>query len=184
MLSRRTLLASAASALLAPTARAAAILTDDGMLPAALVSRQPCSSLPTISPKPLQKKKRFAVIWELRGCPYCKKMHEINFADAAIESYHQGAVRDPAAQHHRRARGDRFRRREAAPRSGSRRNTACATRRPSSSSPKTLAGLAQESAARARSRAHAGLYGAEALPCAVPFRRRARLRERPALPTS
>ena len=34
-----------------------------------------------------QKKKRFAVIWELRGCPYCKKLHEINFADAAIESY-------------------------------------------------------------------------------------------------
>jgi thioredoxin-related protein len=29
-------------------------------------------------------------MWELKGCPYCKKVHEINFADPAIESFIKG----------------------------------------------------------------------------------------------
>lgn len=33
------------------------------------------------------KGKRFLIMWELRGCPYCKKIHEINLADPAIETY-------------------------------------------------------------------------------------------------
>jgi thioredoxin-related protein len=34
-----------------------------------------------------EKGRRFAVIWELRGCPYCKDTHLINFARAEISSY-------------------------------------------------------------------------------------------------
>lgn len=31
--------------------------------------------------------KRFAVFWEQRGCPYCKTMHTVNFADPVIRNY-------------------------------------------------------------------------------------------------
>lgn len=33
------------------------------------------------------KGKRFLIMWELKGCPYCKKIHEINLADPATESF-------------------------------------------------------------------------------------------------
>ena len=31
--------------------------------------------------------KRLAVIWEQKGCPYCKEMHLVNFADPEINDY-------------------------------------------------------------------------------------------------
>lgn len=31
--------------------------------------------------------KRFAILWGLRNCPYCKVLHTVNFADPAIERY-------------------------------------------------------------------------------------------------
>ncbi|MFB9263815.1 SoxW family protein [Bradyrhizobium erythrophlei] len=31
--------------------------------------------------------KRLAIMWELRGCPYCRETHLVNFADAAITTY-------------------------------------------------------------------------------------------------
>jgi thioredoxin-related protein len=31
--------------------------------------------------------KRLAIIWEQRGCPYCKDMHTVNFADPEINAY-------------------------------------------------------------------------------------------------
>lgn len=31
--------------------------------------------------------KRLAVMWELRGCPYCRETHLVNFADADIAKY-------------------------------------------------------------------------------------------------
>src|SRR5947207_6927190 len=31
--------------------------------------------------------KRLAVMWELRGCPYCRETHLVNFADQAIADY-------------------------------------------------------------------------------------------------
>lgn len=31
--------------------------------------------------------KRFAVMWELRGCPYCKETHLVNFADPQIRDF-------------------------------------------------------------------------------------------------
>jgi thioredoxin-related protein len=33
--------------------------------------------------------KRFAVMWELRGCPYCKETHLVNFADPEIRGFVQ-----------------------------------------------------------------------------------------------
>ena len=33
------------------------------------------------------KGKRFAIMWGLRGCPACKRMHEVHLMDPAIESY-------------------------------------------------------------------------------------------------
>ncbi len=34
--------------------------------------------------------KRFAVLWELRGCPYCKEMHLVNFARPDIREFVSG----------------------------------------------------------------------------------------------
>ena len=31
--------------------------------------------------------KRLAIMWELRGCPYCRETHLVNFADADISKY-------------------------------------------------------------------------------------------------
>src|SRR5256714_2482538 len=31
--------------------------------------------------------KRFAIMWELRGCPYCRETHLVNFARPDIEAY-------------------------------------------------------------------------------------------------
>lgn len=33
------------------------------------------------------KGKRFAIMWGLKGCPSCKKMHEVHLIDPKIESY-------------------------------------------------------------------------------------------------
>src|SRR5262245_35721378 len=89
MLSRRALLiSSAACGLALPVARsrAEAVLTEDGLY------RQPwflesflelADDLAGAS----EKKKRFAVTWELRGCPYCKQTHLVNFARPEIETF-------------------------------------------------------------------------------------------------
>ena len=31
--------------------------------------------------------KHFAILWEQRGCPYCKEMHRVNFAKPEIRKY-------------------------------------------------------------------------------------------------
>jgi len=31
--------------------------------------------------------KHFAVLWEQRGCPYCREMHRVNFADERIKNF-------------------------------------------------------------------------------------------------
>jgi thioredoxin-related protein len=89
MPSRRSFLAGAAALCAgsnANQARAAAILGDDGLY------RQPwfldsLLELPDDLAAAAQAGKRLAVIWELRGCPYCRKMHLINFARPEIEAY-------------------------------------------------------------------------------------------------
>jgi thioredoxin-related protein len=34
-----------------------------------------------------RKGKRFVVMWELKGCPYCKETHFVNFAQSRISEY-------------------------------------------------------------------------------------------------
>jgi thioredoxin-related protein len=88
-LSRRSMLLALAAAsitALGRSARAEAVLTDDGFYtqPWFLESfLELASDLEETS----AKGKRFAVIWELRGCPYCKDMHLVNFADPEIEAF-------------------------------------------------------------------------------------------------
>jgi thioredoxin-related protein len=33
------------------------------------------------------KGKRFAILWGLRGCPFCRRMHEVHLMDPQIENY-------------------------------------------------------------------------------------------------
>lgn len=89
MLSRRSLLAGSASGLAAgglTKAHAAAFLTDDGLytqpwfLQSFLELADDLQGASTGG-------KRLAIMWELRGCPYCKDTHLINFAKPEIESY-------------------------------------------------------------------------------------------------
>ena len=89
MLSRREFLAGSAAAglCLAPAAaRAEAMLTEDGFY------REPwflesflelADDLAAAS----EKKKRLAIMWELRGCPYCKETHLVNFAKPEITNF-------------------------------------------------------------------------------------------------
>jgi thioredoxin-related protein len=87
-ISRRALITSAAACLVAPAAGFAAglQLNDDGLYtkPWFLES---LLDLNDDLKEANEKGKRFLVMWELKGCPYCKKIHEINLADPAIESF-------------------------------------------------------------------------------------------------
>jgi len=90
MVSRRAFLAGsagvAASTGFAAPAWAAPKLTDDGL------HHQPwfLESLLELADDldaATQQGKRFAIIWELRGCPYCRDTHVINFARAEIVDF-------------------------------------------------------------------------------------------------
>jgi thioredoxin-related protein len=90
MLSRRLFLAGSAAGAIGPfgsaAVRAEAILTEDGLY------RQPWFlesflELPDDLATASEKSKRFAIMWELRGCPYCKETHLVNFAKPEIESF-------------------------------------------------------------------------------------------------
>jgi thioredoxin-related protein len=87
--SRRRLLAAAAACLCAlglPRGGRAQALSEDGL------HRQPwfLDSLLELADDleaATAAGKRFAVLWELRGCPFCKKMHEVNFARPEIVQF-------------------------------------------------------------------------------------------------
>src|SRR6478672_8776652 len=89
MIGRRNLLMGAASfaALLGSRARAEQpILTDDGLY------RQPWFlesflELADDLEAAAASGKRFAIMWELRGCPYCRETHLMNFAKPEIENF-------------------------------------------------------------------------------------------------
>src|SRR5262245_44404237 len=91
MLSRRNFLAASltAAAVAPDPARAAAVLTDDGLYtqPWFLESFLELADDLTAA---AGKNKRFAIIWELRGCPYCKQTHLVNFAQPEIENFIKG----------------------------------------------------------------------------------------------
>lgn len=90
MVSRRSVLAGLATAALGGAVprhvAAEATLTDDGLY------RQPwfLESFLELGPdldEATGKGKRFAVMWELKGCPYCKETHLVNFAKPEIETF-------------------------------------------------------------------------------------------------
>ena len=69
-----------------PAAASALKLSDDGLYikPWFLES---FLELPDDLKEAAAKNKRLVIMWELKGCPYCKKIHEINLADPAIENF-------------------------------------------------------------------------------------------------
>ncbi len=90
MLSRRLVLARTFVGICAfrfgHGAWAEAILTDDGLY------KQPWFlesflELADDLAGAAEKGKRFVVMWELRGCPYCRETHLVNFAKPEIESF-------------------------------------------------------------------------------------------------
>ena len=89
MLPRRTFLTGLAAAgayTLASPAHAQATLTDDGLYhePWFLQSLlELADDLDAAS----AKGRRFAIMWELRGCPYCRDTHLINFARPEIAEF-------------------------------------------------------------------------------------------------
>lgn len=87
MLSRRTLMMAGGSfALAASPAKAASVMTDDGFyredwfLDSFLELADDLKSTAAAG-------KQLAVIWEQAGCPYCREMHLINFAQKSVEDY-------------------------------------------------------------------------------------------------
>ncbi|HEY1472782.1 MAG TPA: thioredoxin family protein [Pseudolabrys sp.] len=88
MTTRRDLLIGAASfaVLAAQDARAEPVLSDDGLYkePWFLES---FLELADDLEGTAKEGKRFAIMWELKGCPYCKETHFVNFARADISDY-------------------------------------------------------------------------------------------------
>jgi thioredoxin-related protein len=89
MIRRRNLLMGVASfvALVASRARAEQpILTDDGLYKQSWFLE---SFLELADDVEAARKegKRFVVMWELKGCPYCKETHFVNFAQARVADY-------------------------------------------------------------------------------------------------
>src|SRR4029079_18208484 len=89
MIGRRNLLVGAASfaAFVASRARAEQpILTDDGLYKQSWFLES-FLDLGDDLEGAGKEGKRFVVMWELKGCPYCKETHLVNFASADIADY-------------------------------------------------------------------------------------------------
>jgi thioredoxin-related protein len=86
MTTRRNLLIGAASLALLGHARAEPILTDDGLYkePWFLES---FLELGDDLESAHKEGKRFVIMWELKGCPYCKETHFVNFSQPRISDY-------------------------------------------------------------------------------------------------
>ena len=86
-ITRRWLLAGAASVAAFGNARAAEpILTDDGLYRQSWFLES-FLDLSDDLEGAAKEGKRFAIMWELKGCPYCKETHFVNFAQARIADY-------------------------------------------------------------------------------------------------
>lgn len=86
MSTRRQFLAGALALGLPSKAMAQAVQGDDGLY------REPWFlesflDLPDDLKAARDHGKRLAVLWELKGCPYCKQIHFVNFADRATSEY-------------------------------------------------------------------------------------------------
>jgi thioredoxin-related protein len=70
----------------APAARAAAKLGEDGLYQMDWYVEGFLELAEDLTAA-AQRGKRFALLWGLRGCPACKRMHEVHLADPAIAGY-------------------------------------------------------------------------------------------------
>jgi thioredoxin-related protein len=88
MLNRRTVLAgSAAVCLTGASARAdGPILADDGLYKEPWFLESFLELADDLAGAQAEGK-RLAAMWELRGCPYCKETHFVNFAQPRISDY-------------------------------------------------------------------------------------------------
>jgi thioredoxin-related protein len=89
MIGRRNLLIGAASLTVFAAARAHAeqpILTDDGLYKQSWFLESFLELADDLEGA-RKEGKRFAIMWELRGCPYCKETHLVNFAQPRISDY-------------------------------------------------------------------------------------------------
>ena len=87
MLSRRALMMAGGSlALAAGPVRAAAVMTDDGFYREDWFVDS-FLELEDDLKGAAARHKKLAVIWEQRGCPYCRDTHLVNFAQKDIEIY-------------------------------------------------------------------------------------------------
>jgi thioredoxin-related protein len=90
MVSRRQLLAAAAASGLGlwnvGTARAEAVMTDDGFYREDWFLESFLELADDLAAATAAKK-RLAIMWELRGCPYCRQTHLVNFAKPEIAEY-------------------------------------------------------------------------------------------------
>jgi thioredoxin-related protein len=87
MLSRRVFVAGCAG-FVSPwySAQAAAVLTEDGIYKQEWFLES-LLELSTDLNGATKSEKRFAIMWELRGCPYCRQTHLVNFAKPEIENF-------------------------------------------------------------------------------------------------
>jgi thioredoxin-related protein len=87
-LNRRMLLLGAASMGVAGVggARAEPMLTDDGLYKEPWFLESFLELADDLEAAHKQGK-RFAIMWELKGCPYCKETHFVNFARPDIAAY-------------------------------------------------------------------------------------------------
>ena len=89
MLSRRLFIAGSAAGslgLAAHAAHAEAVMTDDGYYTEAWFLESFLELADDLAAAST-KNKRLAIMWELRGCPYCKETHLVNFAKPEIADY-------------------------------------------------------------------------------------------------
>jgi thioredoxin-related protein len=87
MLTRRTVLIGSAAFCAAASARAdGPVLTDDGLYKESWFLESFLELADDLAGAQAEGK-RFVVMWELRGCPYCKETHFVNFAQPRISDY-------------------------------------------------------------------------------------------------
>jgi thioredoxin-related protein len=88
MLSRRLFLAGSAAIAALPrdAAQAKAILTDDGLYSEPWFTESFLEYADDLQAATAEGK-RLALMWELKGCPYCRETHLVNFARPDIEAY-------------------------------------------------------------------------------------------------
>jgi thioredoxin-related protein len=83
---RKVILGAGALALLGGRLKAAPVLTDDGLYKEPWF-RESFLELGDDLEAARKDGKRLVVMWELKGCPYCKETHFVNFARPEIADY-------------------------------------------------------------------------------------------------